>query len=182
MDDSRFQNYRNLLAKIDHFATSLMAKYPHSFACKQGCSSCCVAGITVWRVEHDHITFSTHTNLPTTLPDEAKARTCCFLDSQGSCTVYPTRPVVCRLWGLPLAIPAGSEEEWGIRTATSLQKHQGSIICCNLNFQTHPTLSELNPNELLNTKTAISTLAAINHVYCTMYGYDPNERFSLKYR
>ncbi len=182
MDDSRFQNYRNLLAKIDHFAATLTAKYPQSFACKQGCSSCCVAGITVWRVEYDHIAFSAHTQLPYELPDEAMARMCCFLDNQGCCAIYPARPVVCRLWGLPLAIPAGSEEEWGIRTATSLHAHHGSIICCNLNFQNTPTLSELDSKELLNTKTVITTLAAINHVYCTMFGYDPNERFSLKYR
>ena len=50
-----FGNYIRLLEKIDAFTAEIRDKHPLSFNCGPGCSTCCVGGITVWRVEFDHI-------------------------------------------------------------------------------------------------------------------------------
>lgn len=178
MTGDPFENYRQLLEKIDRFAANLRAQHPHSFACRPGCSSCCVAGITVWRIEHDHIaSFSSAREHEST---RGREYACPLLQDDGTCTVYPERPVVCRLWGLPILIPAGSEAEWGLRGhATAAVDSGGSVICCDLNFTGTPALADLPQTAPISARTVITTLAAVNHVYCKEKGLDPEERLPL---
>jgi len=172
-----FANYRKLLNKIDSFVAGVMVRHPASFKCAPGCSKCCVAGITVWRVEADHIQEYL-SSLDKRVMSSSGDR-CAFLDDEGRCSIYQARPVVCRIWGAPLLIPAGSESDWAIRDHTVSGEKEGLVISCDLNFTGIELIEELPDTELLNTKTAITALAAVNHVYCRENGLDPEERIPL---
>lgn len=170
-----FDNYKNLLKRIDDFVAGVMAKHPGAFKCGPGCAKCCVSGITVWRVEADHIAASQASQAG----QASQADRCCFLDDKNHCTIYEARPVVCRLWGAPLMIPAGRESEWGIRDHASDTRKGGTLTCCDLNFQGDLKLQDLQIGDAINVETVIKLLAAINHVYCREKGFDPEERTSL---
>lgn len=85
---------------------------------------------------------------------------CAFLDENGRCAVYDTRPVVCRLWGLPVV-------------------RDENITCCEKNFTDGISLSDLSSGDAINQETVLAILAAINHVYCKNLGLDPDERIEL---
>lgn len=158
-------NYLHLLAKIDRFATAVRQRHPQAFACQPGCADCCVAGITVWRVERDHIgqfvrakPVETRSVRPST--SSGRAEGCPFLDADRRCAIYDRRPVVCRLWGMP-------------------QLQDGKVSCCDRNFRGEAKLEALAATDLVDMEVVLSALAAINHVYCTRGGFDPTERFAL---
>ncbi len=172
-----FKNYIKLLDRIDSFTTGVRKRHPDSFKCAPGCSRCCVAGITVWRVEADHIRKCA--GLPGAGAASASGDRCSRLNDEGLCSIYRARPAVCRLWGAPLLIPKGREGEWGLRPSSTAHASEGAITCCSLNFQEDAELAKLPPVDIINAETAVSTLAAINHVYCKTLGFDPMERLTI---
>ncbi len=181
-----FDNYRNLLNKIDSFVKGIMAKHPGAFKCGPGCAKCCVPGITVWRVEADNILdqLKQDESRVTCLSGkqathESRKDECPFLTAGKLCSVYEARPVVCRLWGVPLVIPRGREEEWGIRDHLSSTSGRGTLTCCDLNFKDDLKLEALPIDDAINVNTAVTLLAAVNHVYCNERGLDQDERVEL---
>ncbi len=192
-----FGNYIRLLEKIDAFTAEIRDKHPLSFNCGPGCSACCVGGITVWRVEFDHIIErfqKSEVRITDHLPagqaggspatkSSAGGRitnnSCLFLDENGHCAIYDSRPVVCRLWGTPLMIPVGHEHEWGIHSRASSQSAKGTLICCDQNFARGRSLEELSLADAINSQTVIQALAAINHVYCKKQDLDPTARYAI---
>ncbi len=68
--------------------------------CREGCTACCVDGLTVFDVEAEAIRLHHAGLLATATPHEEGA--CAFLDGSGSCRIYDERPQVCRTQGLPL--------------------------------------------------------------------------------
>ena len=69
-------------------------------ACRRGCTSCCVDGLTVFDVEAEPIRRRHAELLATGAPHAEGA--CAFLDADGACRIYEERPYVCRTQGLPL--------------------------------------------------------------------------------
>jgi len=153
------KNYTDLLRKIDGFALSVQKKHPAAFECGPGCAECCVPGISVWRVEFDGI-VSHLTKHPGAEPSSGRTKGCPFLDASLRCTIYAVRPVVCRLWGLP-------------------QLSENSLTCCEKNFRSGCRLDELPASDIVDMETVLKTLAAINHVYCTSRGLDPEARLLI---
>ncbi len=173
-----FTNYRALLQKIDAFVAGIRARHTGAFACRPGCAACCVAGITLWRVEAEHIRAA-HTGEP---PQRTAAGDRCpMLNAGECCTIYDARPVVCRLWGAPLLFPADDE---AARTALanaverSVAFEGRPLTCCHLNF-VDTDLATLPTEDLVNVNTILTTLAAINHLFCREQGFDPIERVPL---
>ncbi len=179
-----FHNYEQLIEKIDRFGEALRRKYPHSLACRAGCAGCCVAGIRVWRVEFDHIRQTHLDKGGMTKSSTTCAARCAWQDGNDRCTIYDVRPIVCRLWGLPLFIPEGKISEW---TSSTIDRSvlakgagaEGTLTCCELNFTSAPALEALPLSDAVNVELVIQTLAAINHVYCKGKGLDPAERLSI---
>jgi len=181
-----FHDYEQLIKKIDRFGEALKRKYAQSFACRAGCAGCCVAGIRVWRVEFDHIRRTHLDKRGMTKPSSTtRAGRCAWQGENDRCTIYDVRPVVCRLWGLPLFIPEGKISEW---TSSAIDRSvrakesgaEGTLTCCELNFTAAPALEDLPLADAVNYEIVIQTLAAINHVYCKGEGIDPAERLSLE--
>jgi len=125
-----FSDYTALLDKIDQLVTEIRSSHPGKIVCKPGCNSCCVSNITVWRIEYDRIRQFIESKNPE--PGQRSESECPFLNDDELCSIYPVRPVVCRLWGIP--------------------------------------------KDMINTEIILTTLAAINHVYCKKLELDPEER------
>lgn len=134
--------HRALAAKIDAFDEDVRARRSDDMQCKPGCSSCCRDQLTVSDIEASLLREGT-----AALDGPAKARLgarveafiasapCLFLEDDGSCAVYASRPMVCRTQGLPLRYPEGV-----IPRAAIFDRTLGGepITWCPLNFILRP--------------------------------------------
>lgn len=84
---------------IDEAASAIAAQHGRRLRCGRGCSGCCVDDLTVFEVEAAAI-VRRHPDVLARPPHPTGA--CAFLDSDGACRVYASRPYVCRTQGLPL--------------------------------------------------------------------------------
>lgn len=89
-----------LHASIDAETGRLAVLLSDKLHCGIGCTDCCVDEITVFEIEAAHIRRR-YPDLLTNGTPHPKG-VCAFLDSRGSCRIYPCRPYVCRTQGLPL--------------------------------------------------------------------------------
>ena len=65
--------------------------------CKPGCHQCC--GPTLWsRAEYETIKHFLENNGRKEL--EATGLSCPYLDNEKGCSIYPVRPLLCRLFGV----------------------------------------------------------------------------------
>ena len=87
-------------ALVDGIVAETAAKHGDRLACKRGCSGCCVDDLTVFDVEAERIRQEHPKLLESGTPHPPGA--CAFLQSDGACRVYASRPYVCRTQGLPL--------------------------------------------------------------------------------
>jgi len=90
----------DLYLEIDQRAYELFDLHSDRLLCRQGCIKCCMDGITVFEVEARNIREHYGGLLELGVPRTEDA--CAFLDSEGTCRIYPHRPYVCRTQGLPL--------------------------------------------------------------------------------
>lgn len=104
-----------LRRRVDEHFAAAVARTPEGFACKEGCSKCCHARLTVHRVEGDRIADAL---ARLGLRDPALRRQVlaqgrdpalphCALLVDDRCVVYDERPVLCRSHGLPLLVSDG---------------------------------------------------------------------------
>jgi Fe-S-cluster containining protein len=85
---------------VDRRASTLEQHHADRLDCCRGCKDCCADELTVFEVEAERIRRSHPRLLLEGQPHPAGG--CAFLDSQGACRVYGSRPYVCRTQGLPL--------------------------------------------------------------------------------
>ena len=100
--------YQELLAKVDAKSEEFQQIYAEQLHCRKGCSSCCLPGLSVFSVERQAIKswLESKPALLEQLQHESLADqggSCAFLDKEGSCRIYPVRPIICRTQGLPLS-------------------------------------------------------------------------------
>lgn len=84
---------------IDEAVRPIEEKNRARLRCGRGCSGCCVDDLTVFEVEAEAI-VRRHPEVLTEEPHGVGA--CAFLDREGACRIYASRPYVCRTQGLPL--------------------------------------------------------------------------------
>jgi len=156
--------YRQLLGRIDAHSAQAQGAFAKDLSCAVGCSSCCHRRFSVFAIEAEsirhwlrasrsvseegHPAVSAPETSPS-LPVIHDAEPCGFLDQQGSCRIYPVRPVLCRTHGLPVAV----------------KDHLGELVgdCCPLNFE--QGLSHLNSEQFLDLDSLNTMLAALNQLY-----------------
>ena len=89
-----------IYSELDHLTRALADTHARRLQCRRGCTRCCVDDLTVFQVEGENIRHLHGELLETAAPHEPGA--CAFLDRDGSCRIYESRPYVCRTQGLPL--------------------------------------------------------------------------------
>ncbi len=94
-------------AEVDALAERLGRAHAGRLQCRRGCSGCCVDDIRVFEIEA-RLIEARHPAVLQSAPHPEGA--CAFLDAEGACRVYESRPYVCRTQGLPLRWIEGDVE------------------------------------------------------------------------
>lgn len=170
--------YHQLIEGVDDLTSQLNERYKSHLQCGAGCSGCCHHHLSVFAVEAAVLTEAIQA-----LPEDQQARirqqatdvnekeacgerVACPLLVDNLCSVYESRPLICRTQGLPLLYEAddGAQE----------------IDFCPLNFESDAAIAELQdehlvPLDLLNLK-----LAMANVKYCQANDNDePHQRIKM---
>lgn len=98
-----------LQGEAAHKADTLATDLGSLLVCRQGCDDCCQDNLSVFPIEAEII--RRHCEPLLTFAEAHPPGKCAFLDSTGSCRIYPWRPYVCRTQGLPLRWLDGSDSE-----------------------------------------------------------------------
>lgn len=105
-------DYLNAMRPIE----VLFANAGDVIRCSQHCSSCCTCGFEISSLDRELLFFGLKTLAANTrqlirvrtkdtlrhATPSASALPCPLLDANGACRIYPFRPQVCRLHGLPI--------------------------------------------------------------------------------
>ena len=114
-----FTPYFTLRKEIDSLCESLEKVHEKHLNCKKGCDLCCMA-ISVFPVEFYAIKAELDFEVLTDLPVPKDEEQCRFLVDH-SCTIYKSRPLICRTHGLPLLYMSMESDEY-------------ELSLCELNF------------------------------------------------
>jgi len=180
MDDSAadalLSEYMAVRAKVDAFCHAAAEASADALTCAAGCSSCCVAQLSVSPVEA-HAVGVAVANLPSDQRDALRERAasedaCALLDAEGRCSVYEARPLVCRTQGLALAYTAGLIP---VDAVMGRDEAGRDITHCPLNFE-HV---EPSAASVLDAERVDALLALVNHRYCAALGLDADARVEL---
>ncbi len=157
MDDfTKFNNYLQLMQRVDRKFADIQSKHPTSFSCRSGCFGCCKAGLTVTHVEAERIKVWLKRNADALqLAKESIASRhhgkdyCGYLDQFGGCSIYEARPTICRSHGAPTLIASEGAE--------------GELVgdVCPLNF-TDVDLGAIDSGDWIRLDTLNYILAAID--------------------
>ncbi len=118
--------------EVDRAAAEIAAVHGDRIRCRKGCADCCIDGLTVLTVEAAAIQRRFGDLLGETDPYPLGA--CAFLDADGACRIYESRPYVCRTQGLPLS--------WVEETGSGQLAEMRDI--CPLNEPGGPAVEELS--------------------------------------
>ena len=118
-DKNLFLPYHQLRKEIDAFCGSLEKIHENHLNCKKGCDLCCMA-ISVFPVEFYAIKAELEPETISVLQIPKDEVLCRFLVDH-CCTIYNSRPVICRTHGLPLLY-------------MSLDIDEYELSLCELNF------------------------------------------------
>lgn len=99
-EDRALQALTELHREVDEAAARVAARHGSRLRCERGCSACCVDEQEVFGVEAERIRREHPELLAEGRPHPAGA--CAFLDGEGACRIYGSRPYRCRTQGLPL--------------------------------------------------------------------------------
>jgi Fe-S-cluster containining protein len=153
-------SYRKFIEEVDRLAAKLQARYSKHLLCRAGCSGCCHHHLSVFAVEAEEARAAIEA-LPamTRANVEEQAREVIKREAQGEavacpllidnhCSIYESRPLICRTQGLPLLIEAddGGQE----------------VDFCPLNFTGPEAIDDLDEDHLAPLDALNLRLALIN--------------------
>lgn len=98
---SSLERYRELRREMDTRTGALEMLHCQQLTCKPGCHQCCV-NLTVFPVEFHAILEDLRQLTPVPVLELDQEAKCAFL-KQGLCSIYASRPMICRTHGLPVA-------------------------------------------------------------------------------
>lgn len=162
------QDYRQLIDSLDAEIMRVAKLHGGTLSCGPGCSSCCLA-FSVLPIEAACLREAIASLPPVSRRDLLKKNLQgyddrCPLLIDGLCSVYATRPVICRTQGLPLAYV--DEEREAIE-----------VSACGLNF---PDDYGFAPEELLFMDSFNTRLSELNQAWCRKHNLDPVRRTPLR--
>ena len=145
---------------MDQLTAKLQARYSKHLVCRAGCSGCCHHHLSVFPVEAEE-TRAAIEALPAPIRDrveeqarevlkrEAQARpVSCPLLVDDRCSIYQSRPLICRTQGLPLLMEAEDGEQ--------------EVDFCPLNFTEAGAVDDLDEDHLVPLDVLNLRLALVN--------------------
>jgi Fe-S-cluster containining protein len=153
---------------VNRLAVKLAARYSKHLVCRAGCSGCCHHHLSVFAVEAEEARAAIEI-LPASIRAnvEKQAREVIKLEAQGKpvtcpllvdnrCSIYESRPLICRTQGLPLLMEAedGGQE----------------VDFCPLNFTGVGAIDDLDEDHLARLDALNLRLALVNLEYCRRTG------------
>jgi hypothetical protein len=94
------EELRRFHDEVDAAVVEVASPHGERLRCKRGCAECCIDGLTVFEIEAERIRAEHPELLAQGTPHPSGS--CAFLDGEGACRIYASRPYVCRTQGLPL--------------------------------------------------------------------------------
>jgi len=165
--------YEQFVCSVDDLSALLSRRYQQHLACRAGCSGCCHHHLSLFPVEAAALKEAI-VKLP---PEqrtkiEAQARqtiereqggesVSCPLLVDDRCSVYASRPFICRTQGLPLLIEAEDGEL--------------EVDFCPLNFTAPAATDDLDGDYLVPLDGLNLILAQINLEFCRANGISDQE-------
>lgn len=163
-------SYKNFIKQVDASVAELQAHYSKHLICKAGCSGCCHHHLSVFAVEAETARAAIEA-LPADLRVrvEEQAHKVVERDQQGQpvacpllvddrCSIYESRPLICRTQGLPLLVEAEDGEQ--------------EVDFCPLNFTEPGAVEDLDEDHLVPLDAMNLQLALINLQYCRETGLE----------
>lgn len=155
--------YLQLRSRVDRFVESVTARYSEQIACRPGCASCCVGGLTMVMVEAVALgqflgVHPERVYLQAGQPPLQEEGGCALLDEDGRCRAYGVRPLICRTQGMPLLYP-----------------DRDGISTCELNF----VGLEPHGSAIFDMENLETALFAANLDYCRKVGLHPTSRVAI---
>src|SRR5262245_41766590 len=161
-------SYKEFIEQVDRLAAKLQARYSTHLVCRAGCSGCCHHHLSVFAVEAEAARAAIEA-LPAPIRDrvEGQAREVIKREAQGvpapcpllvddRCSIYQSRPLICRTQGLPLLMETedGGQE----------------VDFCPLNFTGDGALDDLDEDYLAPLDALNLRLALLNLEHCRAAG------------
>ena len=161
---------RELAQTIDRDFAAIRQRHDACMECRSGCSDCCRARLSVTHVEVELMRRGLE-RLPAKtrreLADQARdpqREMCPALDPEGRCTIYDSRPLICRSYGVPLR-----------RRREVELVNPPTLEVCDKNFQ-DVSLRMLPEADVLDQTQIDRQVSEINEAYCATRGLAPGDR------
>ncbi len=160
--------YRQLIEYADSLTAKLSSRYAEHLVCRSGCSGCCHHHLSVFSVEAatvragiealpEPLRIQLNEQARKTLELEARGQSAiCPMLIDDRCSVYESRPMICRTQGLPLLIEAEDGE--------------AEVDFCPLNFTDENAMADLDQDYLVPLDDLNLKLALVNLQHCREQG------------
>jgi len=153
---------------VDRLSAKLQARYSKHLVCGAGCAGCCHHHLSVFVLEAEEARAAIEA-----LPAPIRARVeeqareiikreargepvACPLLVDGRCSIYESRPLICRTQGLPLLMEAEDGER--------------EVDFCPLNFTAAGAVDDLDEDHLVPLDALNLRLALVNLEHCRETG------------
>jgi len=165
--------YDQFIQQADQLAARLSSHYAGHLTCRAGCSGCCHHHLSVFVVEAaavrkavDALPQQTRTIIQRQAHEVTKREAdnqpvACPLLVEERCSIYESRPLICRTQGLPLLIEA--------------EDGQPEVDFCPLNFAAPDAVDDLDEAHLVPLDDLNLKLALVNLQYCRERGVADGE-------
>ncbi|NOZ61262.1 MAG: hypothetical protein GXO74_06235 [Calditrichaeota bacterium] len=164
--------YQSLIHKIEQTCSQLEGFYQEHLICRSGCSHCCkvdrsVLAIEAYFIEQQLKEFSTG-RIRKMRSQYKKNDQYCPMLWHDRCAIYPARPIICRIQGLPILY---------------VEAEIAFVDYCRLNFTQLPENYEFNEKRIIDMREFNSEVARLDQQFVEdVLGekWDRYQRISLK--
>ncbi len=169
--------YQKLINEVNRLTSKLSERYRPHLQCQSGCSGCCHHHLSVFPVEAatiqsaiQNLSNETKTIIKLqaqkTIQQESRGEpVACPLLIDDQCSIYNSRPIICRTQGLPLLYEA---EDGNLE-----------VDFCPLNFTAENATDSLEENHLVPLDVLNLKLSIANLEFCQEHGIEPNHRIKI---
>ncbi|HEY7180703.1 MAG TPA: YkgJ family cysteine cluster protein [Blastocatellia bacterium] len=153
---------------MDRLSAKLQTRYSKRLNCRAGCAGCCHHHLSVFAVEAEETRAAIEAlQVPIRARVEEQAREIIKREARGEpapcplliddrCSIYESRPLICRTQGLPLLIESEDGEQ--------------EVDFCPLNFTEPGAIDDLDEDHLVPLDALNLRLALLNLEHCRETG------------